>query len=99
MNEQSASPPDENAIDMPSSWKRHVHPRRGGLPGRKVQVADLSEVDLCSQYADEIEKALTHRNSDPALVAAAREHRAASLARWVRRSSRPSRSRPSTAAR
>ncbi|MEO3823258.1 DUF4132 domain-containing protein [Actinomadura sp. B10D3] len=71
-----SSPPlsDEDALEIPRSWKRHLHPRRGGHPGPKITVAGVREDELLAPYAAEIETALGHRATDPALAAAAREH-------------------------
>ncbi|MFI0356074.1 DUF4132 domain-containing protein [Actinomadura sp. 9N407] len=66
--------PDENVLEIPRSWKRHLHPRRGGHPGPDIKVADLSEEGLLAPYAGRIEEVLTHRDTDPVLAAAAREH-------------------------
>ena len=59
---------------MPKSWKRHLHPRRGGLPGPKIKLTGPGEEELRSRYAAEIEKVLAKRPMDPALTAAAQEH-------------------------
>ncbi|MFF5263587.1 hypothetical protein ACFY4C_32065 [Actinomadura viridis] len=68
--------PDENALEMPRSWKRHLHPRRGGASGPEITISDLEEGDLRSPYAADIEKVLGHDGTDPALAAAGREHMA-----------------------
>lgn len=74
MVEQTPSPRDEDAFEMPKTWKRHLHPRRGGAPGPTIKPAGPGETELRTQYAGRIEEVLAHRRTDPALAAAAREH-------------------------
>ncbi|TDD64968.1 hypothetical protein E1293_40880 [Actinomadura darangshiensis] len=71
-----SSPPlaDEDVLEIPRSWKRHLHPRRGGHPGPKITVAGLSEAELLAPYSDDVEKALGHRWTEPDLAEAARRH-------------------------
>ncbi|MEV0666487.1 DUF4132 domain-containing protein [Actinomadura luteofluorescens] len=66
--------PDEDILEMPRSWMRHLHPRRGGHPGPKLATADVREDELLAHYAGRIEEVLGHSKTDPALAAAAREH-------------------------
>lgn len=66
--------PDEDVLELPRSWKRHLHPRRGGWTAQKVTVAALDEAELRSRYTGTIEAALAHRATDPALAEAGRRH-------------------------
>ncbi|NDU72997.1 DUF4132 domain-containing protein [Actinomadura sp. DSM 109109] len=66
--------PDEDILDMPRSWMRHLHPRRGGHPGPKLPSADVREDELLAGFADRIEKVLGHSETDPAIASMAREH-------------------------
>ncbi|MFV2171689.1 DUF4132 domain-containing protein [Actinomadura sp. LOL_016] len=66
--------PNEDVLELPRSWKRHLHPRRGGWTAQKVTVAALDEAELRSRYAGAIEAALAHRATDPALAEAGRRH-------------------------
>ncbi|MFD0533517.1 hypothetical protein ACFQY7_06690 [Actinomadura luteofluorescens] len=74
MIKSSVALPDEDTLEMPRSWMRHLHPRRGGHPGPKLASADVREDDLLARYAGRIEELLDHSKTDPALAAAAREH-------------------------
>ncbi|AXK34520.1 hypothetical protein DVA86_19580 [Streptomyces armeniacus] len=79
MTDHDPALPRENVLDMPKSWQRHLHPRRGGAPGPKIKRATVGEEELRAPYADVIEKVLAHRRTDPALAAAAREHLAGTV--------------------
>ncbi|MBO2463378.1 DUF4132 domain-containing protein [Actinomadura violacea] len=74
MIDSSPPPRDEDVLEIPRTWKRHLHPRHGGHPGPKTKVAGVSEGDVLASYADDIEVALSHEKADPALAAAARGH-------------------------
>ncbi|GAA0247015.1 hypothetical protein GCM10009527_049530 [Actinomadura nitritigenes] len=74
MIKKSSPPPGEDVLEIPRSWKRHLHPRRGGHPGPGIEIAGTSEAEVLAPYAAAIETALSHRKTDPALAAAARQH-------------------------
>ncbi|MDA2814760.1 hypothetical protein O4J56_29215 [Nocardiopsis sp. RSe5-2] len=74
MSDHNPPSVDEDVLVMPPSWKRHLHPRRGGRPGPKAEAAGPSEPELRAPYAGRIEQALSHHRTDPALAAAARAH-------------------------
>ncbi|MER5865029.1 DUF4132 domain-containing protein [Kitasatospora sp. NPDC002040] len=75
----ATEPPDEHTFVMPANWLRALHPRRGGTP-RTVTPPAKDAVQKLQQRladgADWIEKALENRQSQQALVAAARRHQA-----------------------
>ena len=74
MIESNLALPGEDTLEFPRSWKQHLHPRRGGHPGPKIEVAGLSEEELLAPLAGQFEEALNHHNTDPVLAAAARDH-------------------------
>ncbi|MGI5324242.1 hypothetical protein [Actinomadura nitritigenes] len=39
MIKKSPPPPDEDVLEVPRSWKRPLHPRRGGHPEPKTAIA------------------------------------------------------------
>lgn len=79
MTEHSPSLRGEDVLELPKSWKRYLHPRRGGAPGPKIKLAGSTEVELRAPYAGEVEKVLAHGGTDAALAAAAREHLAGTV--------------------
>ncbi|KAB2382714.1 DUF4132 domain-containing protein [Actinomadura montaniterrae] len=74
MIKKSPPPPDEDVLEVPRSWRRHLHPRRGGHPGPKTEISGTPEAEIVAPYTAAIETALSHARTDPALAAAAREH-------------------------
>ncbi|MEV4005700.1 DUF4132 domain-containing protein [Actinomadura sp. NPDC049753] len=74
MIKSSAVAQDEDSLEMPRSWMRHLHPRRGGHPGPKLASTDVREDELLARYAGAIEKVLGRAETDPALTAVVREH-------------------------
>lgn len=59
---------------MPKVWKRHLHPRRGGVPGAKIKLATSPEKELHARHASEMEKGLAHPYTDAELASAGRAH-------------------------
>ncbi|MFF0739923.1 WGR and DUF4132 domain-containing protein [Streptomyces sp. NPDC004111] len=73
--------PDERTFVLPSSWRRVLHPRRGGVP-RKPAAPSASAVaqfaSLLAQHSAEIDACLGSEVGDARLVEAARRHLAGS---------------------
>ncbi|MFC8450434.1 DUF4132 domain-containing protein [Kitasatospora sp. NPDC057223] len=69
--------PDEDAFTLPATWRRHLHPRRGGVRRAATPAADAGARagQLLTEAAGWIDQALANPTSDPALVEAARAHR------------------------
>ncbi|WP_377266878.1 WGR domain-containing protein [Peterkaempfera sp. SMS 1(5)a] len=70
-----SGPPDEDTFVLPSSWRRVLHPRRGGVPrGVAAPAADAADRTRGRIRAEthRIEQVLTDPHVDPALVRAAR---------------------------
>ncbi|GAA2454242.1 hypothetical protein GCM10010191_86380 [Actinomadura vinacea] len=69
--------PDENATALPDSWRRKLHPRRGGAPVRPVKVKSSVVAAMTARVAAGrplCEMAFTARGSDPLLVEEGRRH-------------------------
>ena len=67
----------EDTFTMPASWRRQVHPRRGGVERSiAAPVADAEEqvAARLAQDADWVREMLTAPGSDPRLVRAVGEH-------------------------
>jgi hypothetical protein len=68
---------DENVLELPESWRRRLHPRRGGTPAPPVTV-DESAVDTIAELLGSkpvrvaIGRVLSVSESDPEAVDAAR---------------------------
>ncbi|MDK0524405.1 DUF4132 domain-containing protein [Streptomyces sp. ML-6] len=73
--------PDEETFEVPSSWRRLVHPRRGGFP-QPVPDLDPDAGQVAAKgLAEEsrwLEEMLSSPDSDPEIVAATRAHLAGS---------------------
>ncbi|GAA3929662.1 hypothetical protein GCM10023085_08780 [Actinomadura viridis] len=68
---------DEETLIIPPSWRRRLHPRRGGTPGPAIKPAPSAGPALRARIeaqAAEIDELLDHPRSDPGLVAATRRH-------------------------
>ncbi|GGQ31316.1 hypothetical protein BKA00_001812 [Actinomadura coerulea] len=68
---------DEETMIIPASWRRRLHPRRGGEPGTALRLdpsaGDALAEKIRAQSAD-VEDVLGAPRSDPALVQAARRY-------------------------
>ncbi|MGW1188180.1 DUF4132 domain-containing protein [Streptomyces sp. NPDC002559] len=73
--------PDEETFEVPPSWRRLVHPRRGGfpqsVPDPDPDAGQVAAKDLARQ-SDWLEEMLSSPDSDPEIVAATRAHLAGS---------------------
>ncbi|MFF5263948.1 DUF4132 domain-containing protein [Actinomadura viridis] len=68
---------DEETLIIPPSWRRRLHPRRGGTPGPAIKPDPSAGPALRARIeaqAAEIDELLDHPRSDPGLVAATRRH-------------------------
>ncbi len=72
-----AALPDEDTFQMPSAWRRLLHPRRGGVvrnvAGVRAEVVARA-VERISSEQEWIEQTLTAPHSHPVLVRAARAY-------------------------
>ncbi|MCZ2527989.1 DUF4132 domain-containing protein [Streptomyces sp. HB2AG] len=69
--------PDEDSFTVPSAWRRHLHPRRGGIRRTTAPIAkdaDDQVRDRLGAVADRIERMLRNPASEKHLVEAARAH-------------------------
>jgi hypothetical protein len=69
--------PDEDVLTIPDSWRRSLHPRRGGAPGPKIKVdaaAPDAVRDFIGQAGGTVEALREGGAGDPALTEAARRH-------------------------
>ena len=76
----ATAPPDEDAFTLPTTWRRHLHPRRGGVRRAAAPAADAGAQaeQLLTEAAGWIDQGLANPMSDPAMVEAARAHRGGS---------------------
>ncbi|MFI0448136.1 DUF4132 domain-containing protein [Actinomadura sp. 6N118] len=67
---------DEDTLVIPPTWRRRLHPRRGGTPVAVTLDAGAGQAlrSRIEDQADEIEELLGNAQSDPGLVAAARRY-------------------------
>ncbi|GAA4496259.1 hypothetical protein GCM10023191_038090 [Actinoallomurus oryzae] len=67
---------DENALDIPESWRRRLYPRRGGRPGPAIKVDRSAAADLREQLQRlDAARPLTERAGDePELAEAVRDY-------------------------
>jgi predicted DNA-binding WGR domain protein len=69
--------PDEDTFVMPSSWRRLLHPRRGGAPRTvaavRPEAVDRAQARIGSEL-DWLEQMLTDGHAHPTLVRAARAY-------------------------
>ncbi|MET7858081.1 DUF4132 domain-containing protein [Streptomyces sp. NPDC005318] len=73
--------PDEDTFELPSAWRRQLHPRRGGVrrPAGKASQEALDVVERrLTEEREWIREFLTAPRSDDRLVEAARSHLAGS---------------------
>ncbi|MEU5878883.1 DUF4132 domain-containing protein [Spirillospora sp. NPDC047279] len=68
---------NEDRLVLPDSWHKHLHPRRGGLPGPAVKVSRKAP-DAVRAYnlgaSAHLESTFAHPGSAPELVERAREY-------------------------
>jgi hypothetical protein len=77
MNDQLPPLPDENTLVIPDSWRRSLHPRRGGAPGPKIKVeraAGETVRRFIEQTGGAVESLLAGKAGDLGLTEAARRH-------------------------
>ncbi|MGW0391859.1 DUF4132 domain-containing protein [Streptomyces sp. NPDC003042] len=75
--EASPALPDEETFTLPATWKRNLHPRRGGVPSTGSPLDENAPVTLRQWLADcsgSVETMLSSATSEPRLVEAARAH-------------------------
>ncbi|MFA1550959.1 DUF4132 domain-containing protein [Actinomadura chokoriensis] len=68
---------DEDALTIPETWRRMLHPRRGGAPGPRIRVdaaAPEAVRALVEETGGAVEALLEGGAGDPALTEAARRH-------------------------
>ncbi|XVQ15440.1 hypothetical protein ACQP1W_23795 [Spirillospora sp. CA-255316] len=68
---------DEDSLVVPASWRRRLHPRRGGASGPALRLdpgAGAALREKLASVSSEVEELLGNPSSDPGLVAAARRH-------------------------
>ncbi|MCX4695551.1 WGR and DUF4132 domain-containing protein [Streptomyces sp. NBC_01408] len=73
--------PDEDTFTLPVSWKRNLHPRRGGVPRTVPEVPEDAQRKLAEwlrSEADAVERVLSSPRSEAGLVEAARAHQGGS---------------------
>ncbi|MFJ4876727.1 DUF4132 domain-containing protein [Streptomyces sp. NPDC088745] len=69
--------PDEETFVLPDSWRRLLHPRRGGVPRRPAPAPRTAVEDFqrcVAEAAPRIDACLNSSESEPGLVEAARAH-------------------------
>ncbi|GAA2111390.1 hypothetical protein [Actinomadura alba] len=77
MSDDPATRPDEDALTIPSAWKRQIHPRRGGTPGPKIKLGAGARKAMRACLANgrgEVERAIADPRTDPDLVAPTRSY-------------------------
>ncbi|MDG6107938.1 DUF4132 domain-containing protein [Dactylosporangium aurantiacum] len=65
---------DEDLLVFSAAWRKVFIPRRGGAPGPAVRLDRARGAEVLAAASDAIEARLTHPDSDPELVAAARAY-------------------------
>ncbi|MEV0136739.1 DUF4132 domain-containing protein [Dactylosporangium sp. NPDC050688] len=65
---------DEDLLVFSAAWRKVFIPRRGGAPGPAVKLDRAGGAELLTAATAAIEARLTHPDSDPELVAAARAY-------------------------
>lgn len=65
--------PDETTFSLPAAWARQAEPFRGRRPAQPVDPIP-SPPELAARLDKQVETALRHANSDPALVERAERH-------------------------
>ncbi|GAB2584942.1 hypothetical protein GCM10027168_17160 [Streptomyces capparidis] len=69
--------PDEDIFAVPEEWRPHLHPRRGGAPGRSLRprpAAVTAARERQEQLREQLEQALAHPSTAPKLAGPARAH-------------------------
>ncbi|WP_433337339.1 DUF4132 domain-containing protein [Spirillospora sp. CA-294931] len=77
MNDVLPPLPDEDALVIPDAWRRHLHPRRGGVPGPAIKVGRTASTKVRKKVeaaAPAIASVLTLAAGDPELAEALRRH-------------------------
>ncbi|MFD3514591.1 DUF4132 domain-containing protein [Streptomyces sp. NPDC058657] len=73
--------PDEDTFVLPASWRRVLHPRRGGIPTEPAPASPSAVAEfrsLVTERSASIEETLGSASTDPALAESARRHLAGS---------------------
>ncbi|MFI0481300.1 DUF4132 domain-containing protein [Actinomadura sp. 9N215] len=68
---------DEDTLTIPATWRRRLHPRRGGAPCPAITIDPAAAGALrgaIDAHAADLEETLGDPRSDPALVAATRRY-------------------------
>ncbi|WP_119728065.1 DUF4132 domain-containing protein [Thermomonospora amylolytica] len=68
---------DEDVLTIPDAWRERLHPRRGGVPGRRIDVREEAPDVIARMIAegrDDLEKIFGNPNGDPDLAGRAQAH-------------------------